>query len=76
MIGFFLFKVSLRLPASYPLRTVDVSGGKKIGVKEAQWRQWILSMHTLLLTQVGVFAFVFFQEIFFVYSTDFDFLGC
>lgn len=43
--------INLNLPNSYPLRSVEVTCKKKIGVKEAQWRQWILSMHTLLLTQ-------------------------
>ena len=35
---------------SYPLKPIEVEGNKT-GVPEAQWRKWLLSMHTLLFTE-------------------------
>jgi len=46
-------EVSLKLPASYPLRGIEVECIKKVGLTEAQWRKWVLSMNTLLLHQNG-----------------------
>jgi hypothetical protein len=48
---FFFLQVIIRVPPSYPLRPVEVDG-VRAGVSEAVWRKWLLSMHTLLLTQV------------------------
>lgn len=45
--------IVLRLPGCYPLKPIDVGGDKKVGISEALWRRWLLSMATLLLTQDG-----------------------
>ncbi|KAN0018268.1 hypothetical protein ACTFIU_010882 [Dictyostelium citrinum] len=38
---------------NYPLRVLTVEFSKRVGVSESQWRQWLLSMTSLLLTQDG-----------------------
>eukprot|EP01087_Luapelamoeba_hula_P013884 TRINITY_DN4004_c0_g1_i5.p1 TRINITY_DN4004_c0_g1~~TRINITY_DN4004_c0_g1_i5.p1 ORF type:complete len:859 (+),score=105.27 TRINITY_DN4004_c0_g1_i5:1211-3787(+) len=43
--------IVLRLPPSYPLRTVEIECKKKMGLSDSQWRKWVLSMTTLFLTQ-------------------------
>lgn len=44
--------VMIRLPASYPLRTVEVQGVSTAGMAEAEWRRILLSMTALLHNQV------------------------
>lgn len=44
--------VVMRLAASYPLRSVELETRSRLGVSEAQWRKWMLSMTTLFLTHV------------------------
>lgn len=44
--------VCIRLPESYPLRPVEVECTQRMGVSEGLWRKWMLSVTTLLLTQV------------------------
>jgi len=43
----------MRMPPSYPLRSVELESKSRLGVSEAQWRKWLLSMTTLLLTHVS-----------------------
>eukprot|EP01133_Synstelium_polycarpum_P001206 gene1206-1393_t len=43
----------LQIPESYPLRVLSVEFSKRVGVTEMQWRKWLLSMTSLLLTQDG-----------------------
>lgn len=43
--------VAVRLPPSYPLRSVEIESAGSTGVTETQWRRWQLSMMTLFLTQ-------------------------
>ncbi|GAM27077.1 hypothetical protein SAMD00019534_102520 [Acytostelium subglobosum LB1] len=45
--------LSLQIPDAYPLRVLQVEFSKRIGVTEMQWRKWLLSMTSLLLTQDG-----------------------
>jgi len=45
--------IVLTLADSHPLRAVTVSSSHRLGVNEATWRKWLLSMTTLLLTQDG-----------------------
>eukprot|EP01094_Clydonella_sp_ATCC50884_P021191 TRINITY_DN4609_c0_g1_i1.p1 TRINITY_DN4609_c0_g1~~TRINITY_DN4609_c0_g1_i1.p1 ORF type:complete len:296 (-),score=79.57 TRINITY_DN4609_c0_g1_i1:156-1043(-) len=45
--------IVLRLPTCYPLKAIDVGGDKRVGINDALWRRWLLSMATLLLTQDG-----------------------
>ncbi|EMR11068.1 hypothetical protein PNEG_00665 [Pneumocystis murina B123] len=46
----------IRLPACYPLNQVIVEGIQKIGVKDAQWRAWLLASRILITTQNGSIA--------------------
>ncbi|KTW28922.1 hypothetical protein T552_01550 [Pneumocystis carinii B80] len=46
----------IRLPACYPLNQVIVEGVQKIGVKDAQWRAWLLASRILITTQNGSIA--------------------
>jgi hypothetical protein len=48
-----VFLVVLSIPPTYPLKGVTVEEGKKAGVHESLWRKWLLSIHTLMLTQDG-----------------------
>ncbi|KAK5577128.1 hypothetical protein RB653_002066 [Dictyostelium firmibasis] len=43
----------LFISENYPLRVLTVEFSKRVGVSESQWRQWLLSMTSLLLTQDG-----------------------
>ena len=48
--------VNLRVPASYPLRTIDVAedeASRKLrgGIREDQWCMWLLKMPIMLFTQ-------------------------
>lgn len=45
--------VVMRLAPSYPLRSVELESKSRLGVSEAQWRKWMLSMTTLFLTHDG-----------------------
>ncbi|KAF2069388.1 hypothetical protein CYY_009292 [Polysphondylium violaceum] len=43
----------LSIPETYPLRILTVEFSKRVGVSENQWKKWLLSMTSLLLTQDG-----------------------
>ncbi|ODQ54733.1 hypothetical protein SAICODRAFT_5929 [Saitoella complicata NRRL Y-17804] len=43
----------IRLPGTYPLRQVEIEGSKKIGVKDAQWRAWLLASQSVITSQNG-----------------------
>ncbi len=45
--------VVLKIPANYPIRSVTVEMVRRIGIQDALWRKWLLSMTTLLMTQDG-----------------------
>lgn len=42
----------IRLPVSYPLRPVDVSCTKSIGISDAKQRKWLMSMLMFVRNQV------------------------
>lgn len=42
----------IRLPASYPLRPVDVNCTKSIGISDAKQRKWLMSMQMFVRNQV------------------------
>lgn len=39
--------VQLTLPESYPLKQMQVTSSKRLGVSETQWRKWIMKMTTV-----------------------------
>lgn len=43
----------IRLPASYPLRSVDVDCTKSLGISEVKQRKWLMSMMSFLRNQVS-----------------------
>lgn len=43
----------IRLPASYPLRPVDVDCTKSLGISEVKQRKWLMSMMSFLRNQVS-----------------------
>lgn len=45
--------ITISLPPAYPLKNVDVSCTRRIGVTEARWRRWVLQMIQLLSMQDG-----------------------
>jgi len=46
-------EIVIRLPPTYPLRSVNVECTRRLGISEGMWRKWMLSMTTLLSTQDG-----------------------
>ena len=47
-----VMEMAIRLPSSHPLRQSEIEGVKRVGVKEKQFRSWILASQTMLTTQV------------------------
>eukprot|EP01117_Protostelium_nocturnum_P008353 TRINITY_DN2981_c0_g1_i1.p1 TRINITY_DN2981_c0_g1~~TRINITY_DN2981_c0_g1_i1.p1 ORF type:complete len:1580 (+),score=519.39 TRINITY_DN2981_c0_g1_i1:179-4918(+) len=45
--------ISIRIPEDYPLKIVEMDIPQRSGVSEGQYRKWLLSMTTLLMTQDG-----------------------
>ncbi|CAN0361828.1 unnamed protein product, partial [Laminaria digitata] len=43
----------IQLPPEYPLRNVEVSCTKRMGVSESRWKKWVLQIVTLLSLQDG-----------------------
>ena len=46
-------EITLQLPASYPLRLIEVECQRRLGIKEDRWRRWVLQIRSLLSTQNG-----------------------
>ncbi|XP_021750254.1 E3 ubiquitin-protein ligase listerin-like [Chenopodium quinoa] len=46
----------IRLPASYPLRSVDVECTRSLGISEVKQRKWLLSMMAFVRNQNGALA--------------------
>lgn len=57
----------IRLPASYPLRPVDVDCTKSLGISEVKQRKWLMSMMSFLRNQNGALA-----EAICIWKTNFD----
>lgn len=43
----------IRLPASYPLRSVDVDCTRSLGISEVKKRKWLMSMMSFVRNQVS-----------------------
>lgn len=43
----------VRIPSSFPLHDVQVDGVKRVGVKENQWRAWLLASQSVITSQNG-----------------------
>ncbi|MCD9639553.1 hypothetical protein HAX54_024169 [Datura stramonium] len=57
----------IRLPASYPLRPVDVDCTKSLGISEVKQRKWLMSMMSFLRNQNGALA-----EAICIWKSNFD----
>ncbi len=44
------------IPANFPLGAVKVESGKKVGVGNQTWRNWMLQLTTFLQVGGGIFA--------------------
>lgn len=49
----------IRLPASYPLRPVEVDCTRSLGISEVKQRKWIMSMISFVRNQVPCMLFFF-----------------
>ncbi|KAK9245069.1 hypothetical protein V1506DRAFT_554209 [Lipomyces tetrasporus] len=54
----------IRVPTNFPLHDVHVDGVKRVGVKENQWRAWLLASQSVITSQNGniVDALVLFRR--------------
>lgn len=43
----------IQLPQNYPLGSISVESGRRVGVAVQQWRNWMLQLSTYLTHQVG-----------------------
>ncbi|NXL96372.1 LTN1 ligase, partial [Tyrannus savana] len=43
----------IQLPPNYPLGSITVESGKRVGVAVQQWRNWMLQLSTYLTHQNG-----------------------
>ncbi|CEP24198.1 hypothetical protein BN1211_4950 [Cyberlindnera jadinii] len=46
-------EVVFKIPMNYPLSNVEVVGPKRVGVKETQWKAWILACQRIITLQNG-----------------------
>lgn len=44
----------IQLPSNYPLGSITVESGKRVGVAVQQWRNWMLQLSTYLTHQVSL----------------------
>lgn len=49
----FRMELTIKLPLNYPLGSVQVDGGKRVGVTDLKWRSWLLQLTTFLSHQNG-----------------------
>ncbi|OLL25686.1 E3 ubiquitin-protein ligase listerin [Neolecta irregularis DAH-3] len=45
--------MQMSLPPQYPLLHIEVSGPQRVGVKESQWRAWLLASQGMITSQSG-----------------------
>lgn len=49
----FKMELTIKLPLNYPLGSVQIDGGKRVGVTDVKWRSWLLQLTTFLSHQNG-----------------------
>lgn len=49
----FKMELTIKLPINYPLGSVQIDGGKRVGVTDLKWRSWLLQLTTFLSHQNG-----------------------
>lgn len=48
-----VIELIIQLPPNYPLGSIAVGSGRRVGVAVQQWRNWMLQLSTYLTHQVG-----------------------
>ncbi|CDR47087.1 CYFA0S28e00496g1_1 [Cyberlindnera fabianii] len=46
-------EIVFKIPSSYPLANIEVSGPQRVGVKETQWKAWLLACQRIVTLQNG-----------------------
>lgn len=46
-------EISIRLPAEFPLRSVEVKDLGRVGVTENKWRGWIFNLQQMIMSRVS-----------------------
>ncbi len=46
-------EIAIKLPADYPLHSVEVKDVKRLGVEEKRWRGWLLAVQQVVTSQVS-----------------------
>lgn len=46
-------EIAIKMPSLYPLKDITIEGVKRIGVKEKQWRAWLLASQAIGTSQNG-----------------------
>lgn len=58
----------IQLPSNYPLGSITVESGKRVGVAVQQWRNWMLQLSTYLTHQVNFNKVLSFENLVSPYS--------
>lgn len=45
-------EITLKMPADWPLHTIEIKDTKKVGVLEERWRAWVLGVQQVIWSQV------------------------
>ncbi len=53
LIDEYELELKLRMPADWPLHTIEVKDTKRIGVTEDRWRSWVLGVQQILTFRVS-----------------------
>lgn len=56
-------EILVKIPVQYPLQPVEVLDIRKVGVPEAMWRAWLLSIQHTIATQVRTHLAVYLLDI-------------
>jgi len=47
-----VMEIVVRVPLSFPLKQAEIDGARRVGVKENQYRSWLLASQSTLTSQV------------------------
>ena len=53
VVSLLYLQMTITLPEEYPLGSVSVECGKRVGIKEDRWHRWVLQIRRLLSTHNG-----------------------
>ena len=58
-----VIELIIQLPSNYPLGSITVESGKRVGVAVQQWRNWMLQLSTYLTHQVSVCVHIWLSKL-------------